>query len=373
MRLAALLHDSGHGPFSHVFEIPMEKHSAIGREEKKPPHEVISAWMVRNTPELREILADDAEQVADLISPSSPKLNFQHDIISGMTDADKMDYLIRDSHFAGVRYGVFDLDWLINSATLHPEFGRTDRYHLAFRANGELAVEQFVIAKYYMTSQVYAHRIRCIADSMLVRAIDLCIAAGDVRLQPILTATEVNDAFIAEYLDWDDSRLLHHFMSHNDTRVRNLGTRLRRRALYKQVFEAVSLERDGAPGLDSFRAFEEYLATHSSVYEAAVARALAVEPWEVIVDLRYDQSPGRLGPRDDNEKVALIDKDGREVPPTRGVLSELPGKPQPYKGTKKIYVYARADSLEEKASHRSKSDHVREAIRGAVLSVSAQA
>ena len=79
------------------------------------------------------------------------------DIVSGPLDADKQDYLLRDSYFCGVKYGVYDLDRLVGVLCTHQD--KQDRY-LAIKEDGINTLEQFVLAKYYMTIQVYRHKTR---------------------------------------------------------------------------------------------------------------------------------------------------------------------------------------------------------------------
>ena len=117
VRLAALLHDVGHGPFSHVFDDILE---AVWEEEgrdvrSEKPHELISRTILGRDRGISDILsATERQQLASLLDRGygDPLLK---DIVSGSLDADKMDYLLRDSYFCGVRYGVYDLDQLLLS------------------------------------------------------------------------------------------------------------------------------------------------------------------------------------------------------------------------------------------------------------------
>ena len=91
-------------------------------------------------------------------------------MVSGPLDADKQDYLLRDSHYAGVNYGVFDIHQLQRSLACE-EFDAQKQ--LVIRPDGIHAVEQFVLAKYYLTTMVYRHKVRLVTDQMIVRAIIL--------------------------------------------------------------------------------------------------------------------------------------------------------------------------------------------------------
>ena len=88
-------------------------------------------------------------------------------MVSGPLDADKQDYLLRDSKFCGVQYGMFDLHQMQRSLVT---VGDDDEEELMIAQDGVHAVEQYVLAKYYMTANVYRHRVRLITDTMIGRA-----------------------------------------------------------------------------------------------------------------------------------------------------------------------------------------------------------
>jgi HD superfamily phosphohydrolase len=97
-------------------------------------------------------------------------------IVSGPIDSDKQDYLLRDSLFAGVNYGIFDIHQLQRSLVCHAIGGQKE---MLIRPDGVHAIEQFVMAKYYLTTMVYRHKVRLITDQMIVRAIALGIEKED--------------------------------------------------------------------------------------------------------------------------------------------------------------------------------------------------
>jgi uncharacterized protein len=150
VRAAALLHDIGHAPFSH---------SAEDRFEEGIDHEEMTRRLLR-APELAGIFArfPDGpaveEVVALLAGRVPPERRFLAQIVSGELDVDKMDYLLRDSLYCGVRYGVYDLDRLIDTLTaiVDPETGALG---LGIEEGGIHAVEALILARYYMFTQVY--------------------------------------------------------------------------------------------------------------------------------------------------------------------------------------------------------------------------
>jgi HD superfamily phosphohydrolase len=131
VRLAALLHDIGHGPFSHVTEYLLNGHydrnalGDLGSQDKI--HEGITAQIVAGNAEIASVLSEEEREAVVELLKDPPKRDFKHDIISSSLDADKMDYLLRDSHFAGVQYGRFDLEKIIDACRVHRERERERR------------------------------------------------------------------------------------------------------------------------------------------------------------------------------------------------------------------------------------------------------
>jgi HD superfamily phosphohydrolase len=242
IRLAALLHDIGHGPFSHVseeiLEIYTNREKISGYLKKTGQiHEYITADIIKNDPDLnRHISETERDVITKILGPGygDPLL---HSIVSGPIDADKQDYLLRDSHFCGVKYGVFDMD------QLHRELRSVDNpvegRHLMISEDGIPALEQFVLAKYHITNQVYRHRVRLITDQMLIRAITLGIDADQIEEINRIYAYEGNSNFLEEYLAWDDSKFL---VTFTDDKFKgkychDLLTRLNERRLLKEIYK----------------------------------------------------------------------------------------------------------------------------------------
>lgn len=238
IRFAALLHDIGHGPFSHVSEQILSKYcdkKKVLVEEEEEIHESITCDIIRTNKELEAVISEKVrEKIIDLISSENQEAKVKS-IITGPLDADKLDYLLRDSYYCGVKYGIYDIDRLLN--TIESIEQGLDQI-IVIREGGIFAVEQFVICKYHMSSQVYRHKIRVVTDEMLVRGLELGIELDKINfLRDLFTYDRSND-YINNYLEYNDFRLLNRIIyeTPKDSYVNKIFTRLLNRKLFKRVF-----------------------------------------------------------------------------------------------------------------------------------------
>ena len=218
IRLAALLHDIGHGPFSHVSEHLLKKYAPKDADTGhvlEKIHEKITVDIVRNNPQINEYLScDDRDFVINMIQ-GQEVWDWRRDIVSSELDADKMDYLLRDSYFSGVKYGLYDLEKLIESCLI------TDRLDspLAISSKGIYALEQLLLARYHMTQQVYWHRVNLIATEMIIRGISLAIDGGNTQMAKLYKYPQKNKRDSDENYEIKKDRFIENYCKYHDEKV----------------------------------------------------------------------------------------------------------------------------------------------------------
>jgi HD superfamily phosphohydrolase len=150
-KIAILLHDIGHGPFSHALENVLLE---------KMHHEAISLMLMK---ELNKQFDGQLQMALDIFTNEYPK-KFLHQLVSGQLDVDRMDYLTRDSFFSGVSEGVIGYDRILIMLTVH-------NGELMVEEKGIYSIEKFLVSRRLMYWQVYLHKTVVCAEQMLVRII----------------------------------------------------------------------------------------------------------------------------------------------------------------------------------------------------------
>jgi uncharacterized protein len=214
---AALLHDLGHGPFSHLFEEVLPD---------SPRHEEWTLRIIRDPSTdvhktLNSISDGTAERVANLLA-SNYEIPYLSRSIDGALDVDRCDYLLRDSHMTGVSYGVFDLDWLLQALAFGavPFNGSQSEWVLAIEGRKGLPpVESFFLARQFMYQQVYHHKAARAAEA-LIRGIFMRVAElvrTGVAPEPVPRALHRaalgESVTLEDFLDLDDIKLKSCFSS----------------------------------------------------------------------------------------------------------------------------------------------------------------
>jgi len=289
VRFAALLHDIGHGPFSHVSEFAFSQfvnRESLNIPERQDIHEHFG-WRIIETDDgiLKVLGPDRVNRVVSLLR-GQEGWDYIKGIVSGPLDADKQDYLLRDSYFCGVKYGIFDLARLIQSLEVHEVLGPDREKHLVVTEDGLHCVEQYILAKYYLTTQVYLHKIRLITDHMLLRAIFLGVKKDNIPfLTDLYLCQELTDNYVRNYLSWADDNLTLELLKdqYSQTCAGKLFRRIHERKLWKLVFDAKAASfRD--PIVRSRLSGKIDDDTKAKV-EIGVAEALGIDPDSVVLNV----------------------------------------------------------------------------------------
>jgi len=285
VRMAGLLHDICHTPFSHTTEEIVE--SVTGTDHMQSAKKLITGEirtykerdedLFGGTPSISEVLESNgmsSEEVCSLIiNPESvdnrldafnggkkashfSSRDFIHQIIHGPIDADQIDYLIRDAHYTGVIHGKVDIDRLIDTMRIN-----NDR--IVIEKGGTAAAEGLMVARSLMYSSVYFHRTVRIIKMMLMKSIE----ASSIDVRGI-------------YL-WDDSELMSNLIKEGGTPSR-IARSVQNRLLYKKVMTVFSEDVSGEllEHLSQYTAYKK-----RKQLEGEIADRAGVDVSDVVVDI----------------------------------------------------------------------------------------
>ena len=231
IKIVALLHDIGHAPFSHVgeeeggvFPLLMDFDGELASG-----HEVYSRLIVQQC--FKDVIEENDYfkkmdiKITTILSFMKgtiiePKWFFAKELISGQIDMDRMDYLLRDSYYCGVKYGEYDLNRLLDTLTICPSLEGI--WQLGVESDGVQAVEEFVFSRYWMFIQVYFHKTRRILDSFLINFLKNCLPGGQYPTD------------IEEYLGYTDNFILE--LIREKARKNQWAKRLLNRKCISEVF-----------------------------------------------------------------------------------------------------------------------------------------
>jgi len=286
---AALLHDIGHGPLSHVFE-----HLTKGKFD----HEEMTQQIILKSSLTPKIAR--APSVAGLLKGLvPPEYQWVRGMLSGPLDADKMDYLLRDSHYTGTDYGLYDYDRLSQSLMVYETGGNR---RLGVIKKGMSAAEAFILARDRMYWSVYYHKttrgVENILVSILTRAKDLFNADREIHLEPVFQKVFRDEPLSPEDMkDFDDSTLhshLHAWRYSGDTILGDLCHRYFDRVPFKG--ETLTGDQVGA-----------YAQSKNKVDDAL--RKIGLDPAYYCCLDYADVYPYAPGFSDDEGQIVIVDTD----------------------------------------------------------------
>lgn len=281
VRLAALLHDIGHGPLSHTSEEVMPKASALNIKVYENRRKDLALTATRETIADRQADHEDYtikfitdSSLTEIIKKNFPSISPVHvaclvdkslacpddffidrgldyrtilsQIVSSELDVDRMDYLERDAYFCGTNYGRVELNWLLSNLTSHVE---KDQVHLALNRRALYTFDDFLLARHHMHLMVYFHHKSIIYEELLNR---------------YLTSPDCSfnlPADIEAYISCTDYALYQHLESVNNPWARRIANR----QPYRMLFELHSSENTDRPAKMKIALEEEGIeAIHSS-------------------------------------------------------------------------------------------------------------
>ena len=251
--LAALLHDIGHGPFSHVFEHVAES-SGLSKH-----HEEWSAEIILGETEvdciLKEIDKELPDEISRLLKEEEPK-DFYATIVSSQFDADRLDYVQRDRLMTGIGSAHVDCDWLfdcleVGSVTIgdeHPD----EVPCLYLGPKGVRVAEEYLEARFRLYSMVYMHKTTRAAERMLNSCLTIAVrelrGSDMIEREPLLRYLTSEEPSLGLYCDLDDMTIwavLATLSAYPHPQIAELASRLRNRRLYKCLDVGIHDESGG--------------------------------------------------------------------------------------------------------------------------------
>ena len=245
---AALLHDLGHGPFSHTFEGVMKQCGTARR------HEEWTSEIIRGDTEIRQILDQHdpalADAIADLLTRREPR-DIYDAVVSSQFDADRLDYLRRDRYMTGTGAGQLDFDWLLDCLKVgrfvlaRGDEDLVEVEGLYLSSKGLQAAEAYLLGRFHLYAQVYLHKTTRAAEKMLGAALSAVarrMRDGGFADTGLADTHDLARVFqqapdeLQVYLRLDDSAVwsaLAAMASARDESIRRLASGLRDRRLYK--------------------------------------------------------------------------------------------------------------------------------------------
>ena len=296
LRLAALLHDIGHYPFSHVLETQY-----IKRFGEKAKHDIVGAELIRKTSigeKISKAGFDPKEISAILEKRSNPLFSF---LLSSDLDVDKIDYLLRDARNTGVSYGYVDVDRLLRTVTVDDKKER-----LAVLDKGKQAIENFLVSRYHMFSSVYYHKSVAAFELMLKMLGDALLGKSIPDLEGIRKMDETQYAHFDDYNVWATIQRECHTGNKLEPFLKELAEMLCDHRPVKLAFEEPSLSAE-----DSEKRKLILRLVRKKAQIELLSKKSGVEPHWILF---AEPPPIEILLSKEPEETLLIEKEGEFIP-----------------------------------------------------------
>ena len=327
VRIGGLLHDLGHGPFSHIFEQVI---TDVAKE--KVSHAKITNLIIENDPDIKKALS--GLDVTTILSNN--RQDSRCEILSGSLDADRLDYLRRDSYHTGVAYGVFDFERIVRNLCI---INDGERDYIGIHEKGKDAAESYRLARYLMHTQVYEHHTRLIAEDMFLQAIK-CALEESIIDQDALNPKGDIHRFLNYYLSLDDYSLQYLILSKSRGRAGALIADIQNRNLLKRAY-MVSISSDSIPDYTQRMKFLNMKASQIENLKTKIASSSGLDIADLIVHLQHVEIKLYEDMEDTHseEKPLLVKRYNGQI---RHMREESPFSATPI--PRKLYVFCKEDA-----------------------------
>ena len=291
IRLAALLHDIGHGPFSHLFEEVLQR--------KKQSHEEIGKQIILKS-EIGDIISKSGydKKLIHNLAVGQSKMQYLNEIVSGALSADMMDYLLRDGYFTGAEHAKIDHHRLTHSLDVY-------KNKLALDSSALVNFETMMISRFQMFKAVYFHKTVRAGEVMLLEAMSL--AGNELGLSSLK---------MDEYVKLTDEVILEKLMSLPETSLdlkaaRKIATDYQDRKLFKCVFErSLSGKSLSKKRLDEIK--------------QKIAKKSKINPNQIFIDTSTTSSIPLTPSKKESKSIILTKKDGKNTIAKEIPISQIP-------------------------------------------------
>lgn len=292
LRLAALLHDIGHGPFSHLFEEVLYK-------KRKISHEKIGEKIILRS-EIGDLILKNGfnKNFISKLAFGNSKYQFMNEIISGGLSADMMDYLLRDSYFTGAEHARIDFKRIINSLDVHEK-------KLSLNKSALHSFESMMISRYQMFKAVYFHKTVRAAEVMLLESMLLADDELGLTTSDLQNYVQLTDEYLISkliFLPKKDSQL---------KRASQLALEYQERKLLKCVYEKIFMK----PRMGKINTIE---------LQHEIAKKARVDESEVFIDVSKTPSIPLTPSKKESRSIILTSKGVNPKEAYELPISEIP-------------------------------------------------